>query len=119
MNIYLVIFITLVAALMASAAQVMYKKGLTTKLRKMSDFVKLLKNKLVVGGLILYIIALLVYLYALSSTALSVAYPIFASTFIFITIISVFMLGEKITLKRALGTILIFIGIFIIALSAL
>jgi drug/metabolite transporter (DMT)-like permease len=118
-DISVVIFITLVAALMASFAQIMYKRGLTVKLRSVADFVALLRNKLVVAGLIVYILSLVIYLYGLSAAPLSVVYPTFASTFIFVTVISAVLLKEHINWKRALGILLIFLGVLIIAVSAL
>jgi drug/metabolite transporter (DMT)-like permease len=114
----LVIFITLVAALIASLAQVLFKKGLPAGIRKISHFVMLIKNKLVLSGICLYALSLALYLYALESAALSVVYPIFASTFIFVVITSALVLGEKISWKRGGGVLLVFIGVVIIAVSA-
>jgi undecaprenyl phosphate-alpha-L-ara4N flippase subunit ArnE len=69
-------------------------------------------------GLFGYLASLLIYLYVLSTSELSVAFPIFASAFIFVTLLSALMLKEKITLKRAAGILVIFLGIVVVALSA-
>ena len=119
MNIYLVIFITLVAALIASLSQTLYKKSMPRRLEGLRDIVMNFLRKPILIGLGGYAVSLVVYLYALSQNApLSVVYPTFASTFIFITILSAFVLREKIGTRRILGMLIIFIGIFMIALTA-
>lgn len=117
LNIYLVIFITLVASLIASFGQLLYKKGLKTRHETISHTLKAIKDRNILMGVGAYFVSLVVYLYALSSAPLSVVYPTFASTFIFVTLISAVMLKEKISAVRALGVLVIFIGIAIIAVS--
>lgn len=114
----MVIFITLIAALIASFSQILYKKGLVTKISGFKGAILAFRNKNVFIGLLGYILSLLVYLYALSNAPLSVVYPLFASTFIFITILSAIMLKEKVSKWRVLGVLLVFLGIVIIASSA-
>ncbi len=117
MNIYLVIFITLVAALVASFSQLAYKKGLTSKLGSMREALMMFRKRQILMGLGGYIVSLLVYLYALANAPLSVVYPTFASTFIFITLLSRHHLKERHGIRRTAGVLLIFVGIAIIALS--
>lgn len=118
MNIYLVIFITLIAAFIAAVSQLLYKKGMQKELRNVHDFIALAKNRTVVIGGIGYVSSLIVYLYSLSQAPLSIVYPTFASTFIFVMIISAFMLKEKINKLRFIGILLVFVGITVIAVSA-
>ena len=118
MIIYLVIFITLVAAFIAALAQLVFKKEMLEPIRGMHGFIKLLKRPKVIMGFGGYLLSLVVYLYALGKAPLSLVYPLFASTFIFIFIISVLFLKEKPGLKRAAGIALVFLGIVIIAVSA-
>lgn len=115
MNIYLVIFLTLFAALITSLAQLLYKKALGNRLEKKREVLKLVKNKRIITGIAMVFAALVIYLYALSAAPLSIVYPTFASTFIFITLISHFWLKEKIPSIRMLGILIIFIGIVIVA----
>ena len=68
-------------------------------------------------GLIGYAAALVLYIIALSGGQLSVVYPVFASSFIFVALISAAVLKEKITPVRAIGVLLVFIGISIVAIS--
>jgi drug/metabolite transporter (DMT)-like permease len=115
MNIYLVIFITLVAALIASFAQLTYKLNIGKGINNVTDILRVFKKKRVLMGLGGYAIGLVVYLYALSEAPLSIVYPTFASTFIFITLISVFYLKEELNTKRIIGVGLVFLGILVIA----
>jgi drug/metabolite transporter (DMT)-like permease len=114
----LVIFITLIAALIASFSQILYKKGLVNKVSGFKGAILAFKNKNVLIGQIGYLLSLGVYLYALSEAPLSVVYPLFASTFIFITILSAIILNEKVSKWRAAGVLIVFLGIVMIAASA-
>ncbi len=117
LNIYLVIFITLIAALIASFSQILYKRGLPQKLKGIIGAIGAYRNKWVILGQLGYLVALVVYLYALQNAPLSVVYPVFASTFIFTTLLSAIMLKEKLSIYRISGVLLVFLGIVIIALS--
>ncbi len=117
MNIYLVIFITLLAALIASFSQTLYKKAMTRQLDGIRDVLRIATKKPVLLGLGGYVVSLVVYLFALSKAPLSVVYPTFASTFIFITIMSVLILKERVGTRRILGMAVIFIGILIVAVT--
>jgi undecaprenyl phosphate-alpha-L-ara4N flippase subunit ArnE len=114
----LVIFLTLIAALIASFSQILYKKNLGKKLHGIGEILGLARNPMIWLGLFGYMASLVIYLFALMNAPLSVAFPIFASAFIFVTILSALLLKERITLIRALGIMLIFIGIAIVAISA-
>jgi drug/metabolite transporter (DMT)-like permease len=117
-NIYLVIFLTLIAALFTSFSQLQFKKGLKRRLDSVKDIIWTLKEKSIIIGLIGYAISFTLYLFALQTSQLSVVFPIFASSFIFVTIISAIRLKEKITPIRIAGVLLIFVGITVVALTA-
>jgi drug/metabolite transporter (DMT)-like permease len=114
----LVIFLTLVAALFTSFSQLLFKRGLQKRLNSVMDILKTLLNKNIILGLCGYAVSFTLYLIALQTSQLSVVFPIFASSFIFVTIISAIILKERIGAYRILGVILIFVGITIVALSA-
>ncbi len=115
MNIYLVIFLTLIAALFTSYSQLLFKKGLKKRLNTVTEIIGTLKNRLIIIGLAGYVVSFTLYLIALSGSQLSIVFPIFASSFIFVTLISSKMLNERITVIRVLGILLIFLGIVVIA----
>ena len=117
MNIYLVIFITLVAALIASLSQTLYKKSMTKRLEGLKDTMRNFIRKPIMLGFAGYFLSLIIYLFALKAAPLSVVYPTFASTFIFITILSHFVLKEKLSPMRIAGMFAIFIGITVVALT--
>ncbi len=117
LNIYLVIFITLIAAFIASFCQILYKKGLVNKVSGIKSAIMAFKNKYVAIGFVGYVISLGIYLFALANAPLSVAYPIFASTFIFVALMSNLLLKEKHSNWRYVGVLCIFIGICIVAVS--
>jgi undecaprenyl phosphate-alpha-L-ara4N flippase subunit ArnE len=114
MNIYLVVFLTLVAAMFTSFSQLLFKKTLTKKLKNIKEILGLLKNRNIIIGLCGYATGFALYIIALSKSQLSVIYPIFASSFIFVTIISAVILKEKIRPIRVIGTLLVFLGIVLV-----
>ncbi len=117
-TIYLVIFITLFAAVMVSIAQIMFKSELEKNKGGVIKIIKMIfTNKKVFLGIAIYLASLVIYLYALSKAPLSVVYPIFASSFIFVALFSSKFLGEPLKAKRIVGIALVFIGISLIAVS--
>jgi drug/metabolite transporter (DMT)-like permease len=116
MKTYIIITLTLFAALLASCAQLLFKKKLPQK-ASMKAIVKALFTPSIIVGLLGYVASLGIYLYVLSKANLSIVYPLFASSFIFTAIISAIVLKEKISIRRIIGIALIFIGISIIAVS--
>ncbi|MCL5008094.1 MAG: EamA family transporter [Candidatus Marsarchaeota archaeon] len=118
MGIYIVIFITLVAAVIVAASQILFKIGLRGKRVGVRNLIPIIfgSRAIILGG-IGYFASLSIYLIALGSAPLSVVYPIFASSFIFVTLFSSVFLGERFPIYRSVGIALIFLGIVIVALS--
>ncbi len=117
MDLLTVIAITLVAAIIVAVAQYQFKRNLEKFHFNKGHLIKLVKNKGILIGVGLYIISLLVYLVALHYGQLSFVYPTFASSFIFITLVSKYALKERVTLARACGILLILAGIAMVALT--
>ncbi len=118
MGIYTIIFITLVAALIVAVSQILFKHGIGGKEIKPKNLIPtLFRSKAVMVGVIGYLISLYVYLFALGRAPLSVVYPIFASSFIFVALLSTLFLKERLSAHRAIGIALIFMGIVVVALS--
>ncbi|MDE1865077.1 MAG: EamA family transporter [Candidatus Micrarchaeota archaeon] len=116
MSIYEVMLLTLIAALISSLAQLSFKRSVK-KIDNLKHLLGLLRNRGVLLGLLGYVVGFLIYIVALSGGQLSAVYPVFASSFIFVTLISAKVLKERITLVRAVGVLLVFIGISIVAVS--
>ena len=116
MNTYLIIFLTLFASIIASLSQLLFKRALKPNI-SIKEIIKLIRNRHVLAGGAGYIAGLAIYLYALYNAPLSIVYPIFASTFIFIAVFSRLVLKESISSLRYLGVGIVFIGIAIISLT--
>ncbi|MCL5101735.1 MAG: EamA family transporter [Candidatus Marsarchaeota archaeon] len=117
-TIYLIIFITLVAALIVSFAQILFKSELDRGKMGMLQIIKsLVTDKKILLGIGAYFLSLVIYLYALSEAPLSVVYPLFASSFIFVALFSAKFLKEPLNVRRVIGIALVFAGIAMIAVS--
>ena len=112
-----IIVITLIAAAFAAFAQYLFKRYVPAFDLKKHHIKQLFKNKGLWAGGVVYLVSLVIYLKALKTGELSFVYPTFASTFIFVSIISRYLLGEKFNRKRVFGILLIIIGITIVALT--
>ncbi len=111
----LVIAITTLSAFIVAVAQYIFKRSLGGFKFNTKGIFGVLSNKGVLLGIFIYFVSLGIYLTALSSGELSVVYPIFASSFIFVLIISAALLGEKINAFRITGVLLIVLGIALVA----
>ena len=116
-NIYSIVFITLVAAFIGAVAQLFFKQGLKRKLNGTRDILGLLKNKMVIVGGVFSVVSLSVYIFALSKAPLSVVYPFYSSIFVFVVLISAAVLKEKFTMMRVAGVLLVILGILLLSLS--
>lgn len=67
---------------------------------------------LIIAGL-LYVTSTGLWVWALRSVEISKAYPYFALGFVFVPLLSVWMFGEILNLKYALGVILIISGVML------
>jgi multidrug transporter EmrE-like cation transporter len=118
LSVALVILITLAAAVIAAAAQYIFKKSAKEFKLNIEGIINTFKRRSTLLGLTMYLISLIVYLYALHETPIvSFVYPVFASSLIFVLLISMYALKERVNLHRVLGIILILLGIVIISFT--
>ena len=117
LDLFYIIALTLVSALMIAFAQYNFKKEMPQFHITREGIVSILSKREIQLGLALYVIALGIYLVALSLGELSLVYPIFASVFLFVLLISRKMLKEMISPIRVLGIILIISGIVLTAMT--
>jgi multidrug transporter EmrE-like cation transporter len=68
-------------------------------------------------GIALYILASIIWLAVLSKAELSFAYPLIGIGYIFTSILAWLFFGEKLTLIRVLGILLICSGVYLIVLK--
>lgn len=115
LNLMVVVILTVIAAAIVAYAQYIFKKGVPKFRFNISGVVSLARNRLVIAGVMIYIFGLVFYLLALGSGQLSFVYPAFSSTFIFVILISHFILNERIGYARLAGIVLIILGIALVS----
>lgn len=72
----------------------------------------------VIGGLALYAIGAVVWLFVLARVDLSLAYPFVGLGFIVTLVLSHLLLGEAVAVTRIAGTLMIAVGCVLVAHSA-
>ena len=72
-------------------------------------------NLWVLGGLTLYFLGAVVWLFVLAKVDVSYAYPFVGVGFILTLILGKILLGESITAARLVGTLLVSVGVVLIA----
>lgn len=70
------------------------------------------------GGVAIYIVEIFVWLRILAEAPLSVAFPIGSLNFLGVTLASHLLLKERVGFRQWLGTVLIMLGVVIVARSA-
>lgn len=108
---------TLAAAAIAAFAQYIFKKSVPRFKFNKDGIMGLITNKGIWIGGITYLASLAIYLKALGSGELSFVYPTFASTFVFVALLSHFVLKEKLGPKRIAGIAMVLVGIAIVAFT--
>lgn len=116
-----VIAAIVVSICMAGIAQVLFKGGLDqTNARRTGHMfamkmIMVLFQPRIMAGLALYGFSTLFYLWALSRAELSFVYPLLALNFVFVTLLSKFVLREQISGLRALGIAIVIAGVSLVA----
>jgi multidrug transporter EmrE-like cation transporter len=116
--------IVLVASTIACAANLLVRAGIdnaggfqpTSFLEAGIALSKLLLEPKFAGGVVLYILSMLIWFRIISSEPLSVAYPVMLSlTVVMVTLGAAIWFHEQITLRLVLGIAIILIGITVVA----
>ena len=107
----LVVFATLVGAF----GPILLKKASAKRLSKLSS---LATNYHLFGGVALYAIGTILFIPALKGGDLSVLYPFVALGYIWVSLLSVKFLGEKMNRLKWLGIALIIIGVAFIGVGS-
>ncbi|RLG11442.1 transporter [Candidatus Pacearchaeota archaeon] len=112
-----------VCVIFAIVGQLFMKKGMVNtgeiNIRELFSLklLSVLFEKYVFIGLVAYVIGTMLWLVVLSKADLSYAYPILATSYIFIAILSWRFFGEFLSLYRMLGIMLIMIGVILLNLK--
>lgn len=94
-----------------SFAQIFYKLG-SEKLN--FDLVSQLSNYHLIIGMILYVIGAFMVIIAFRGGDVSVLYPIIATSYIWVSFLSIWFLGEAMNFYKWVGIFIIFSGIVLI-----
>lgn len=106
-----IILLVLFCAILASLGQLLFKLGSETF---EFSFFSILRNFKVILGAALYATSALLFVYALKHGELSVLYPIIATSYIWVLVLSNVFLNETLTFSKATGVLLIVFGVIMI-----
>lgn len=71
-------------------------------------------NLPLIAGLTLYGASAIIWIHVLSAVNLSTAYPLVGLSFVFVVLLGVVILGERVTLLQLLGCVTIIAGIMLV-----
>jgi uncharacterized membrane protein len=120
----MLIGLILTSVVLAGFAQITLKTGVNHvtdatgggELHMNADSLKsLLSSPIVWGGLVLFGLSAIVWLFALSRASLSFAYPFAALSYVLIVLFSVLVLHEDVPVLRWIGVAFIVTGILLVA----
>ena len=106
------ILLILFTTLLTSSAQILYKLGIPSL---KFDLVSILTNYYLIGGLFLYGIGAILMIISFRGGEVSVLYPIIATSYIWVSLLSVKFLGETMNILKWLGVASIIAGIISIS----
>ena len=103
------------ATLIGAFGPILLKKA---SAKKLSSINELAKNYYLLGGVALYGIGTALFIPALKGGDLSVLYPFVALAYIWVSLLSVKFLGEKMNKLKWIGIILIIVGVSFIGIGS-
>lgn len=107
----------ILGAALESVTQISLKKGaiIHGDIRGFGYYLKLLREKWVIIGILSYVVEMAVWVILLSAIPLAIAFPLTGIQQVILILISAFIFKETISKSECLGMVLILIGIGIIA----
>ncbi|MGG5460725.1 EamA family transporter [Clostridium sp. B9] len=112
------IFLVLINCIMLVSGQILWKIGLReASMGSVKEIILLLFNKYIFSGLVIYALATIYWFYIIKTNDLSKVYPMQSMSYIISLFMSYFILKENISFNSVIGTIVILIGVFIIAIK--
>ncbi len=103
------------ATLVGAFGPILLKKA---SAKKLSNIKSLMSNYHLFGGVFLYGLGTLLFIPALKGGDLSILYPFVALTYIWVSLLSVKFLGEKMNLIKWMGISLIIVGVSFIGIGS-
>ena len=107
--------LVIMGTLVGAFGPILLKKASAKKLSKISS---LIKNYHLMGGVSLYAIGTVLFIPALRGGDLSILYPFVALTYIWVSLLSGKLLGEKMNTVKWAGIVMIIIGVSFIGIGS-
>ena len=101
--------------LLTSTAQILYKLGAN---RLVVSFYGIITNYPLILGLTLYVIAGAILIVALRHGDVTVLYPIVATSYVWVSLLSVTLLGELMNVYKWIGIFVIITGVIFVSLGS-
>jgi len=98
-----------------SVAQVFYKLGAS---RLEFDIISLITNLPLITGMILYVLGAFIMIIAFKGGEVSVLYPIVATSYIWVSLMSLYFFNENLNLFRWIGIFVIIAGVIFISIGS-
>ncbi len=95
--------------------QTLFKIGLSKVSFSLENIFKVIFQPYVFAGLILYVVATVIWFYVLTKVNLSVAYPIQSLCYVLAAFVGLFLFHEAIPMSRWIGIGLIVLGAAVVA----
>lgn len=111
------VLLALLCTAIVSGAQIFLKKGSEQFSLAWPDILQQIYNYPLVAGALLYAVGAVFFLKAFKFGELSVVYPVMASSYVIVTLLSVYFLDESIGLQKWIGIGLITGGVILIGKS--
>jgi uncharacterized membrane protein len=109
------VFTVIFTTLLTSMGQILYKKAADNLV---FTFLGLITNVYLIVGVMVYGIAGILVIIALRGGEVSVLYPIIATSYIWVSFLSIYFLAESMNIWKWLGVSTIFLGIVMIGFGS-
>lgn len=109
------IFLMIIVTFLISVAQLFYKIGAN---RLEFNFINIITNYPLIIGIVIYGIGAVFFVVALKGGEVSVLYPMLATSYIWVNLLSKYFLGESLNFFKWLGIIFIFAGVGFISFKS-
>jgi len=100
--------LVLFTTLLTSSAQILWKKGSAAL---SFNFVSIITNYYIMGGILLYVVGGALIIISFRGGEVSALYPLIATSYVWVSLLSVKFLGEAMNFYKWLGVSSIIIGI--------
>lgn len=118
-----ILLLIILSIVLSATAQIVLKTGMSNPIigsainrgAILEIMLLIAGNPWVIGGLSLYFIGAVVWLFVLAKVDVSMAYPFVGLGFILTMLFGRFLLAESVGLIRIVGTLLVAIGVVLIA----